>query len=145
MSNITRKLIQPESILIEKTALDLACVFYEAGRSSGLTSKHKDARAFARANVTTFIPKAVDLLMDIMGNPSTSKEMKDAIYDAMLERTNNVELTQLGIPEFENSMAKEFVSDKVVVPKPIIANTISIEDALRQNNLLERRSDGKEN
>lgn len=145
MSGLEKRLIQPESILIEKTALDLAAIYYEAGRASGLTSKHKDPRSFARANVTTFIPKAVELLMDILAKDSTPKAMKDAIYDAFMERTNDVGLANNGIKEFENPLAKDFVSDKVVIPKPIIANTTSIEDALAKQNGQRLFNHGKEN
>jgi hypothetical protein len=142
--SLERKLIKPESILIEQTALQLAAVYYEAGRSSGLTSKHKDARAFARANVTKFIPKAVELLMDILAKESTPKEMKDAIYDAFMERSNDEELSNIGIKAFENPFAESFVSDKVVEQKPVIWNTESVESILGHTQLLDK-SNGKEN
>lgn len=144
--SLERKLIKPESILIEKTALDLAAVYYEAGRSAGLTSKHPDAKSFARANVTQFIPKSVEILMDMLGNPATPKEQKDAIYDALLERANDKELSNSGIPIFENPMAEKFVSDKVVEQKPVIWNTTSIEDALTEQGLFRKDiKNGKEN
>jgi len=143
MTKLVNQLIKPESILIEQTALDLAAVYYEAGRSSGLTSKHPDARAFARANVTKFIPKAVELLMTILANPATPKEQKDAIYDAFLERANDEELSNVGIKAFENPFAKEFISDKVVEQKPVIWNTQSVESVLGHTNLLDK-ANGKE-
>jgi hypothetical protein len=113
MSKLNKTLITPQSLLIEKTALELACVFWDAGRSSGLTSKHKDARTFAKANVTKFIPKAVDLLMDILANPSTPQDMRDMIYDAFLERTNDKELSNIGIDAFKNDTP--FLPDKPVI------------------------------
>ena len=58
---IGKNLITPQSLLIEKTALELAAVFYEAGRSSGLTSVCKNAKQYAKRNVEKFIPKAVEL------------------------------------------------------------------------------------
>lgn len=130
------KLITPQSLLIEKTALELACVFYEAGRSSGLKSKHKDARAFAKANVTTFIPKAVELLMDILANPATSVEQKDMIYEAFMERTNDQALGEIGIPEFVNNTP--YLADK-----PVIYDKRTIDDALRATSLYEGKLDGK--
>lgn len=141
--SLERKLIKPESILIEQTALELAAVYYEAGRSSGLQSKHKNARAFAKANVSTFIPKAVELLMDMLANQATPQAQRDAIYDAFLERSNDVELSKIGIKAFENPF--EFTSDKVIIPPPIIVNTTRIEDALNLTPLIERRKNGKEN
>lgn len=125
---LEKRLIKPESILIEQTALDLACIYYEGGRSAGLTSKHKSPKAFAKANVTTFIPKAVELLMEMLANPATPQAQKDMIYDAFTERANDQELSNVGIKAFENPF--EFTSDKVVIPPPIIVNTTKIEDAL---------------
>lgn len=82
----------PKSNLIEKTALEFACTFYEAARSSGLTSKYKDAREYGRANFEKFIPKAVEILMDMLGKKHISTVMKDEIHFALLERVNNPEL-----------------------------------------------------
>jgi hypothetical protein len=111
MDRLQPKLIKPESTLIEKTALELAAVFYEAGRSSGLKSKHKDARSYAKAYLIKFIPKAVDLLMDILANPATPQAQKDAIYDALMERTNDKDLANTGLPVFENPLAATFIPD----------------------------------
>jgi hypothetical protein len=141
--SLEKKLIKPESILIEKTALEFAAVYYEAGRSSGLTSKHKNAKAFAQANVEKFIPLAVNYLMDMLGSPAYSKEVKDAIYDAFTERANDVELAEIGIKAFENPFAKDFVSDKVVTPPPVIWNTKSLEDVLKISPPKLENSDGK--
>lgn len=142
--SLEKKLIKPESILIEQTALELAAVYYEAGRSSGLQSKHKNARLFAKANVSTFIPKAVDLLMDMLANSATPKPQRDAIMDAFLERANDEELSNIGIKAFENPF--EFTSDKVIIPPPIIVNTTRIEEALHSTPILNKGSPyGKEN
>lgn len=122
MGKLENKLIQPHSLVIEKTALDLAAVFYEAGRSSGLTSKHKNARKFARANVEKFIPKAVELLMDMLQMPHIPQEQKDLIYDAIMERTNDKELSNIGIPVFKNNA--EYSPDRYERPDPIIINTL---------------------
>src|SRR5882672_4823312 len=120
--NLTKNLITPQSLLIEKTALELAAVFYEAGRSSGLTSKHKDARAFAKANVEKFIPKAVELLMDILAKDSTPQDQRDLIYEAFLERTNDKELSNIGIPIFKNDIP--YLPDN----KPAIYDKRTIDD-----------------
>lgn len=110
MDRLQPKLIKPESTLIEVTALSLATVFYEAGRSSGLKSKHKDAKSYARAYVKEFIPKAVDLLMDILAKETTPQAQKDAIYDALMERSNDKDLANT-IPIFDNPLAATFIPD----------------------------------
>ena len=103
MTKLQNQLITPHSLVIEKTALELAACFFEAGRSSGLTSKHKHAKSFAKANVKIFIPKAVDLLMDILGNPNTPEDQRQMIYDSFMERSNDKELSNIGIKVFENN------------------------------------------
>lgn len=117
-----KQLITPQSLVIEKTALELAAVFYEAGRSSGLKSKHKNARAFAKANVETFIPKAVELLMDMLGKDSTPQDQKDMIYEAFMERANDPDLANCGIPVFAQPVP--YKSDKHVPAAPLIINTM---------------------
>ena len=117
------KIVTPSSMLIEKTAGELAGCFYDTARSKGMKSKHKTARAFARANLQTFIPKAVELLIDIMSRPNTSEEQKRLIYDAIMERTNDDQLDmmgkQAGLPEFEQTILYKPDDEK---PKPVIIN-----------------------
>jgi hypothetical protein len=130
--NLTKNLITPQSLLIEKTALELAAVFYEAGRNSGLQSKHKDARAFAKANVEKFIPKAVDLLMDILARPGTPQDQKDMIYDAFMERTNDKELSNIGLDCFKNDTP--FLPDK-----PVIYDKRTLESVLDPKKMFEEK------
>lgn len=132
MTKLVNKLITPQSVLIEKTALELAAVFYEAGRSSGLKSKHKDARSFAKAKLETFIPKAVDLLMDILANPATPDDQKDMIYQAFMERTNDKELSNIGLDEFKNDIP-------YLPEKPVIYDQRTIESMTRETNLFEKK------
>lgn len=110
MDTLKQKLIKPESTLIEKTALELAATFYEIGRGQGLKSKYKNPRDYAKAYLIKFIPKAVDLLMDILAKPETPQSQKDAIYDAIMERTNDKDLANT-IPIFDNPLAATFVPD----------------------------------
>src|SRR5216684_1181391 len=84
----------PKHKVIEETALALACTWYEIGRGQGLTSKWKNARSYAKANFTKFIPKAVEHLLDILGNPSFPQSAKDVIYEALLERHNDPTLNK---------------------------------------------------
>lgn len=116
-----KKLITPQSILIEETALQLAAAYYEIGRSKGLVSRYKDPKSYAKKYIKNFIPKAVETLMDMLANPSTPANMKETIYDAFMERTNDEELSNSGIPVFKNDVP--FKSSKHVPEKPIIVNT----------------------
>lgn len=106
----------------------MAAVFWEAGRSSGMKSKYKDARAFARARLETFIPKAVELLIEIMSRPNTPPDQKEQIYLAILERTNDGQLSEMGktagLKEFESTILYKADDEK---PKPVIINTPKID------------------
>lgn len=90
-----KKIVAPSSVLIETTALELATIFYEAGRSSGLKSKHKNARLFAKHNLEKFIPKAVDLLLEILSRDTTPEDQKKIIFEALMERHNDPELNEV--------------------------------------------------
>lgn len=115
------KIITPQSVLIEKTALEFATTYYEVGRSQGLTSKYKNAKAFAKANVEKFIPKAVETLIDMMGNPACPQEQKDLIYDAFMERSNDPELSNSGIGAFKNDTP--YLPDAAMIfDKPTLDN-----------------------
>ena len=118
------ELVTPQSLLIEKTALELAATWYEIGRSQGLTSKWKDAKSYAKANVEKFIPNAVDLLMDMIGSGAIPEDEKQLIYEAFMERTNDKDLSNCGIPVFENNTP--FLADKpVIYDQPIIDNILN--------------------
>lgn len=83
--------MKPSSHLIEKTALALACEWYEIGRNQGMTSIHKNARIYAAHNVEKFIPKALEILISMLGRSDIHDLMKKEIYDALMERTNDPE------------------------------------------------------
>lgn len=117
-----KKIIKPESLLIEQTALELAAAFYEGGRSAGLKSKYKNPKDYAKAYLVKFIPKAVELLMEILAKDSTPQAQRDAIYDAFMERSNDKDLANT-IPIFDNPLAKSFISDKVIPQSPLIGNS----------------------
>lgn len=118
---IQNQVVSPHSLLIEKTALELAATYYEVGRSQGLTSKFKNPKAFAKANVEKYIPMAVKLLMDMIGSEAVPQDQKDMIYDALMERTNDPDLSDIGIPAFINKTP--FTSDRVEKVEPLIINT----------------------
>lgn len=85
----SKKIQEPRHHLIEKTAAALATAWYEVGRSQGLKSVHKNARLYANHNLEKFIPRAIEHLIDILGNPDFPKNAKDEIYDALIERVND--------------------------------------------------------
>lgn len=140
MSSLSKKLIEPHSILIEKTAAEFAGTFFEAARSSGmgvinLQGERIDLRRyknnphkFARAHLEKFIPAATHSLIEIMSRENTPASMKEQIYQAILERTNDPDLDMMGktagLPEFENTVLFKADTEK---PKPVIVNTPAID------------------
>lgn len=129
------KIITPSSNIIEKTAGEMAGVFYDAARSSGMTRiqlqgkrinllAYKTSRAFARTHLEKFIPAAIESLTTILGRPNTPEEAKRIIYDAIMERTNDEQVIQMGktaqLPEFENSPLYKTDTE---LPKPVIINS----------------------
>lgn len=144
------KILAPHSILIEKTATELATVFYEVGRSQGLTSKCKDARHYARVHLEKFIPKAVDYLLDILNNPHTDPDAKVMIYDALSERMNdpnNVTTSDIsGLPDIDITkllnnipVAPPSQQLKPVRDKPLVIN---VERAHNQKEINKRLRTG---
>jgi hypothetical protein len=93
--NLTKKIINPASVLIEQTAADLCAEFYEIGKGQGLKSIHKTHKAFVHHNLERFIPKAIEILTEMLHNPATPDNQKEAIYDALLERANDPDLVML--------------------------------------------------
>jgi hypothetical protein len=104
MGNLERKLkFTPKSYpLIEKTAAQLACVWYEVGRSQGMTSKWKTPRAYAKANLEKWIPKALEHLMEMLKSTSTSEYIKQQIYEAIIERANDPDLKIFDNPDLKD-------------------------------------------
>jgi hypothetical protein len=118
---MNKKLASPRTTLIERTALEFAAVFYDVGRSQGLTSKHKSARYYAAHNFIKFIPRAVSHLIDILNQPNASPAMKHEIWTALQERIHDDDTTAL----FDNKLP-DIDLTKVLDCKPeppIIVNT----------------------
>lgn len=140
MSNLSKKIIEPHSVLIEKTAAEFAGTFFEAARSSGMgiinlqgekidLRKYKNNPVrFAKAHFEKFIPAATHALIEILSKENTPESMKEQIYQAILERTNDQQINETGklagLPEFENSPLYKPDNEK---PKPVIINTPSID------------------
>lgn len=93
--SLEKKIIKPSSVLIEQTAADLAAAFFEVGLSQGIPTKHKTHKAFVHHNIEKFIPKAVEILTDMLANPATPQEQRDAILEALLERASDPDLSFL--------------------------------------------------
>ena len=90
-----RKLVtEPSSTLIEKTALQFACEWYEAALSSGLlpSKKQKDQKAWARANFQKFIPKVIEIFITMLGDPNQPDAAKKEIWAAIKERVDDPEM-----------------------------------------------------
>jgi hypothetical protein len=134
------KLVSPSDVIIEKTAGEFAGVWYDAARSSDMKIvklqgktinllKYKTTRDFARRHLEAFIPAAVHALNDILSRDSTSVEMKEIIYQAILERVNDPDIDIMAktagtLPEFEQSILYKSDQEK---PKPVILNTPKID------------------
>lgn len=91
----------PKYTVIEKTAAEFAAVWYETGRSQGLTSKWKTPKAYARANFEKFIPKALEILLSMLNRSDIHDLMKEEIYEAIMERHNDKALTDI-MPNIPN-------------------------------------------
>lgn len=135
------KIIEPHNILIEKTAAEFAGTFFEASRSSGMRiitlqgeiidlRKYKNNPVkFAKAHFEKFIPAATHALIEIMSRENTPVSMKEQIYQAILERTNDPDLDMMAktagdLPEFEQTVLYKSDQEK---PKPVIINTPKID------------------
>lgn len=134
------KIADPSTVIVEKTAGEMAGVFYDAARSSGLKViqlqgqkinllKYKSPRDFARRHIEKFIPAAVHALTQILSNEKTPPDQKEIIYKAIMERVNDPGLDLMAktagdLPEFENTILYKHDDEK---PKPVIINTPKID------------------
>lgn len=100
-----KKITKPHEILFEHIAGQFAAIFYETGRSQGMTSVHKTAKAYAAANLEKFLPRAIDHCITLLNRPDIPLEAKELIYDALTERVNdksNVTSTDIkGLPDID--------------------------------------------
>jgi hypothetical protein len=92
---MANKVIKPRNILIEKVAGELAATWFEAGLNTPgmdmLRKKYKNnPRLYARRNLEKFIPTAVNILIGMLGpNSNATPEMKEEIYDELIDRIND--------------------------------------------------------
>lgn len=133
------KIVDPSTVIVEKTAGEMAGVFYDAARSSGMKLiklqgkvinllRYKSPRDFARRHIEAFIPAAVHALIEIMSKDTTPPEQRDLIYRAIMERVNDANLDFMGktagLPEFQNTVLYKPDNEN---PKPVIVNTPAID------------------
>lgn len=133
------KIVDPSTVIVEKTAGEFAGIWYDAARSSGIKiamlqnqkinlMKYKSARDFARRHLEKFIPAAVHSLIEIMSRPNCPEDQKLMIYNALMERVNDEQLDMMGktaqLPEFENT---PLYKDDNAKPKPVIINTPKVD------------------
>lgn len=119
------KLTSPKFNVIEQTALKFAMTYYETARSQGLkprNPKHKTGRLWALSNFQLFIPHAIDTLLEMLNGNAINEHMKQDIYDAILERTNdphvNAVFPKAGVlPELDLKKMLENAPNKPVVIK----------------------------
>lgn len=96
----------PKFNLVEHIAAEMAGVFYETGRSQGLTpiqimaalngtsntqglANFKNARVFAMNNLEKFVPHAVKAMLDMLSSSTVSAEQKEQIFESLQERIND--------------------------------------------------------
>lgn len=90
---MSKKIVKPVSPLIYQIAATFAGVYYEAGRNTGLSSKHKTPEAFAKANLEKFIPYAIKHLLEMLKPTSNCTDfMRFEIYEALTDPINDPNL-----------------------------------------------------
>ncbi len=122
---MTKKLAIPANPLIYKTALQYAAVFYDAGRSSGLTSEYKTPEEFAKRYVERFLPMVIKNFVEMLKPQSgITKHMRDTIYEALMDPVNDPNLmttkppTDTLIDEAIANFDKNQLKFKDLTPKP---------------------------
>lgn len=105
---MTKKIVKPINPLIYKTAGEFAAVFFEAGRSSGMTSKFKTHKGYVNKYIERFIPIAVKTLIEMLKPTSNCSEfMRMEVYEALMDPVNDPELMEgkvNGIPDYNAEM-----------------------------------------
>lgn len=113
-------LSSPKHTLIEKTAAEMAAVFYDACRSSGMTSEYTNARSFARANFIKFIPYAVKTLLSMLGRSDIHDLQKQEIFESLQERMNDPDVNQV-LPNYDAMEIMKLLPKSE--PRPVIINS----------------------
>lgn len=92
---MTKKIAIPANPLIYRTAATYAAIFYDAGRSAGLTSEYKTPEAFARKYMERFIPMVIKNFIEMLKPGSNCTEhMKQEIHEALTDPINDPNLME---------------------------------------------------
>ena len=115
------KITKPINPLIWKVAGEFAATIYEAGRSSGMTSVHKNARSYAKANIEKFVPLAIKHLLEMLKPTSNITEhMRQEIHAALTDPINDPDLMETKVnTDFNMEMLlekKKFDKQKILTP-----------------------------
>ena len=101
----------PRHVIIEQIAVNIAATWYEIGCGQGMTSKHKSAKAYAKANLEKFLPKAIDTAIEMLGPNSTlPPSAKELIYEALMERHDDPTLNKY-MPNVDLKRAYELADE----------------------------------
>lgn len=107
---MSNKIVTPINMLIYETAATYAAIFYEAGRSSGMTSKYKTPEEYARVYLERFIPMVVKNFIEMLKPTSNcTHEMRAGIYEALMDPVNDPQLMD-GTKNKDNVDAKELAN-----------------------------------
>ena len=118
---MTKKIVKPANPLIYRTAAEMATVFYETGRSSGMTSQYKDAKHYAAAYLERFIPVAIKHLLELLKPHSgITDHMRDEIHAALTDPINDPDLMTAKVDPTLNAELflekKKFDKQKILTP-----------------------------
>ena len=92
---MTKKIAIPANPLIYRTALQYAAIFYDVGRSSGLTSEFKTPEAFAKRYFERFLPMVISNFIEMLKPGSNCTEhMKMEIHEALTDPINDPNLME---------------------------------------------------
>lgn len=85
----------PKYKVFEHVAAEFAAIWWETGRSQGMSSRYKDARSFARAKFERFIPKAIEHCVQLLDRQDIPELAKAEIYEALMERNNDPDVNKV--------------------------------------------------
>lgn len=113
----------PKHTIFEHIACEFAAIFWETGKSQGMTSKFKDARSFARAHFEKFIPEAIKHCVTLLGRQDIPDLAKAEIYSALHERNNDPDINKtlgFGLPDLDMKKVMDMLPKQDKIPGNIL-------------------------
>lgn len=108
-----KKLAKPMNPLIWNTAASMCAEWFEIALSSGLPpGKYvgrgdKPIRMFVRDKIEIFVPMAISILLDMLKPTSNCTDhMRNEIYHALIDPTNDLDLMEAGKSKTKNEHEK---------------------------------------